>query len=422
MTTTRRIAYVMTHYPNPSHTFLQQEILRMRDEGFDIVPVAINEAAERDLLTDLDRSEHDRTFYVKATPKLAALRAVMSMVARRPLPTIRFFAWAARQGGTDPERIVKRSLQAVEAVVLLDEVRRRGIQHLHGHFAGSPAFVTWFTVELARRLADGPPLTWSLTVHGPHDFMNERSAGLPEVTAHADLVVAITDYTAAQLMRLSPPDRRSRVAVVRCGIDLDRFPRRAPVDTAPDGGIRLLNVGRMAPEKGQWVLIDAMAELVKRGVDAQLRIIGSGELRDEIERQCAERGVTDRVELVGVVPPERVRAELEQTDVYCMPSFAEGLPISIMEACAVGVPVVCTSIAGIPELVIDGVTGHCVPAGSVTGFADAIEHIANDPAFRDRVVDAARARVEQRHDSTTSARELAALFHAVIDGQEATTR
>ena len=113
-----------------------------------------------------------------------------------------------------------------------------------------------------------------------------------------------------------------------------------------------------------------------------------------------------------------MRAELEQADVYCMPSFAEGLPISIMEALAVGVPVVCTSIAGIPELVVDGVTGCCVPAGSVTDFAAAIERLAHDRTFRAAVVTAGRERVIARHDIRTSAAALAELFTELARARE----
>lgn len=413
------VGYVMTHYPHPSHSFLLQEIQGVRARGLDVVPISVNVAEEAHLLTATDRDERDRTFYVKGVGRGRAAMAVAATFARHPVRTVRFVTAAAASGGTDVALVVKRLFQAVEGLLVWRHGSRHGITHLHAHFARTPAFVARFAVAAARQIG-GETWTWSVTVHGPHDFMNEVAAGLDVVTAEADGVIAISDFACAQLMRLAPPERRTRVAVVRCGIDLDRFPQRT---TPPSGErLRLLNVGRLAPEKGQWVLLDALRRVVDAGIDADLRIIGDGPLRAELEQQVADLGLVDRVRFLGNVPQLTVRAELEASDVFCMPSFAEGLPISIMEALAIGVPVVVTSIAGIPELVVDGVTGCCVPAGSVDDFAAAIIRLGRSPEDRIAMVAAGRARVEQRHDARDSAARLVGLLDGFAHRHEEDTR
>ncbi len=410
------VAYVMTDYPNPSHSFLRQEILGVQAEGVDVLPVSINPAAGHDLLGELDRAEHARTYAVKATPPRRVATVLLRRAVTSPLAFAAFLLWALRQGHGDLQRSRKRFLQALEGVLVQDECRRRGVRHLHAHFAGAPGFVARAAAEAARRF-DGEAWTWSVTVHGPHDFMNERDAGLPDVVAEAAFVVAISDYTRAQLTRLAPEERRERIRLVRCGIDLDRFALRP--ERPVTGRVRLLNIGRLAPEKGQWVLLEALRRVVDGGLDAELHIIGNGPLRSALEQQIERLGLVERGTFRGTLSQEDVREAVAEADVFCMPSFAEGLPVSIMEAMAVGVPVVCTSIAGIPELVRDGETGRCVPAGSVDDFADAIVGLATDEELRHRLVVAGRARVEQLHDARHSAAALAALFAAGAVGSGA---
>lgn len=410
-----RVAHLLSHYPHPSHSFLRDEVIGLRAAGLEVETIALNPAADAHVLTELDRSEQAATRYVKARPARAAL-VLAAAATRHPVRMARFVAWAGAQGGPDPTIMAKRAAQALEAVVVREWCRRVGVDHVHAHFGGAPGTVAWFVSELSRRLDDDPPLSWSLTVHGPHDFMNERAANLPALVAHADLVVAISDFTAAQLYRLAPPSRRERVRVARCGIDLSVFtPRDRSVDRDGDeaGPLRVVTIGRLAPEKGQWVLVDAVAELVRRGIDVTVRVVGDGELRDDLLAQIRRLDLTDRVVLVGVLEPTAVRDEIAQADVFCLPSFAEGLPIALMEAAAVGTPIVCTSVAGIPELVVDGRTGRCVPAGSTADLAAAIEQLATDARLRAELAKGARAAVEARHDRRSTSQHLASLLGSV---------
>lgn len=427
-----RIAHLLSHYPHPSHSFLRDEVIGLRDAGLEVETIALNPAADAHILTELDRAERVRTRYVKAHPVRVALVAIAEVGRRHPIVLIRFVLRAASEGRPDPSTMLRRAAQAIEAVIVHRWCRQLEVDHLHAHFGGAPGTVARLAASLSHQIDPGRPLSWSITIHGPHDFMNERNADLATLVNSADLVVAISEFTAAQLLRLATPHRRSRVKVVRCGIDLELFTRHArPIEQRSDGEsrsgaealpLRLVTLGRLAPEKGQWVLVEAVAQLVDRGVDVTLHLIGDGELRAELRRQVDELGLSERIEFIRVLSPGDVRAAVAQADVFCLPSFAEGLPIALMEAAAVGTPIVCTSVAGIPELVLDGRTGRCVPAGSPSELAAAIEELARDPALRRSLADGARARVELRHDRRSTTRQLAAELRAAVTAAAAGQR
>jgi glycosyltransferase involved in cell wall biosynthesis len=180
----------------------------------------------------------------------------------------------------------------------------------------------------------------------------------------------------------------------------------------------VLTIGRLAPEKGQSVAIEATALVVQRGRPVTLRLVGDGPDRDLLTEEIAERGLGDAVVLVGSLLPAEVAAELRAADLLCVSSFAEGLPMVIMEAMAVGVPVVAPRIAGISELVTDGETGWTYPAGRADLLADAIQEALSTP-YRDEVVKAARARVVAQHDRTSSAEALQQLFDTTTPSADA---
>ena len=235
----------------------------------------------------------------------------------------------------------------------------------------------------------------------------------------ADLVVCISDFTRAQLMRIAEPEDWSKISIVRCGIDFDAFPVRAP--RAPGETPVVVTVARLSREKGLLVLVEAIARLRAENVPVTARIIGHGPFRPQIEAAVARLGVSDAVELTGPMPPEEVALALRDADVFCLPTFFEGLPISIMEAMAIGVPVVTTFVGAIPELVVDGETGWLVPAGNAELLADAIRDALSSPD-REQVVKAASERVRRRHDRAVSMAELAPLLQQCHASGAALTR
>lgn len=374
--------------------------------GTPVTVASLNLPTAADLRTNDDRAVSERTLYLKVGTA-GNIRSIARAVLRSPFGVLRLVMRALAMGGRDPDLIVRRVGQLVEGLIVWDRCRRAGIEHLHSHFAGAPSMVAMFARDFAALSRTGS-WTWSVTIHGPHDFMEEERTGLRRIAAAADSLVAISDYARSQLMRLSSPVRWPRVHTVRCGIDLDLFDERPPTPVGRPATV--LTIGRLAPEKGQSVAIDAVDELVhQRGVPVTLRLVGDGPDRELLEAAIAERDLSDEVVLVGSLLPGEVAAELRAADVACLSSFAEGLPMVIMEAMAVGVPVVAPRIAGISELVTHGETGWTYPAGRSDLLADAIHEALCSPG-RDEVVRAARARVVAMHDRSVSAAALQRLF------------
>lgn len=407
-----RVAYLSTHYPSVSHTFIQGEITALEATGVEVLPIALNAPGSGDVQTDLDRTERARTLYVKAIPRSTMVRTFARTLLRHPGAFIGTALRAAASGRLDLGQGAKAVLQVLEAILVWDHCERHGVHAVHAHFGQAPASVAWWTVRFADAIEPGR-WTWSVTIHGWHEFVTEDTSQLRPKLAAADLVVCVSDFTRAQLMRIAPKRAWDRIHVVRCGVDLEAFPRREhhPVGSPPVIAI----TARLSAEKGHAVLLAAVARLAEQALATRVVVIGDGPGRDDIEDDVRRLGLTDVVELRGAQPPAEVAAVLRDADVFCLPTFAEGLPVSLMEAMAVGVPVVTTFISGIPELVVDGETGWVVPAGNVDRLADALRDALCGPD-RDARVDAARERVERQHDRRRTTADLERLLRACHDG------
>jgi colanic acid/amylovoran biosynthesis glycosyltransferase len=388
------IAYVMTHYPRVALSFLSGEIDEMEARGATIHPFAMNLPDEPDLLSAEARARYSKTSYLKRS-WAELLGAFASTALRHPVAMAKLVGTAVSSARGDLPLTVRRFSHLLQACLVARECDRRGIRHLHAQFGQAPATIAWFASEILN-FPDKGRAGWSFTIHGFQDFVDESVARLDLKAASAAFVVCVSDFTRSQLCRLLHPSLWDRAKVVRCGIDLDHFRMRGarPQSSPP----RLVTVGRLSSEKGQVVLLRACRLLAERGTQVHLTLIGSGPLEGLIRDEVANATMEDLVELTGELPPEAVRSRLEEADVFCLTSFAEGLPISIMEAMAVGVPVIATSIAGIPELVVNEKTGLLVPPGNVVALADALEKLLGNAKLRQKIVGAARKRVEERHE------------------------
>jgi colanic acid/amylovoran biosynthesis glycosyltransferase len=403
------VTYLTTHFPYISHTFIASEIEALERRGVPVVTVSINSPREHDTLDEANRQWARRTHYLKATAKLTVMRLVLATVLRRPS----VLAIPLRLGGFDLKAYLWGYFQLVEAILLHRVMRVHGSRHVHAHHGQAPATIAWFATDVGNRLDQhGPSYTWSVTIHGWHELMDQQAARLREKMAAASFVVCISDFTRSQLLRITDPAEWDKVHVVRCGVDLDRLTQRPP---APVGDpARVAIVARVSPEKGHLVLLQALRFLLDRGVSVHVDVVGPGErgFEDDVRATVERLGLTRHVTMHGAADPERIANLLEESDVFCLPSFAEGLPVSIMEAMARGVPVVTTYISGIPELAIDGETALVVPAARPDLLADAIEAVLRDDDLRQHLVKQALARVTERHDIAVVSEALAGLLES----------
>jgi len=406
-----RVAYVMTHYPKLAQTFISNEIDALEQAGVQVACFAMNppDAIERSREGADERIA--RTTYLKSMP----LRAVLSLLRktlRHPLAMAKVWRTALASGGGDPRRVARRLAHLAQAALVADGTARMGIARLHAHFGLAPATIAWLACAISR--AQGRPIEFSFTIHGYHDFVDPAEARLDLKARDAAAVFCISDFTRSQLCLVTPPVLWPKFHVARCGIDLSGFCFREPSD--PDGAPLLLALGRLSPEKGFNILIEAVGLLLDTGTAVRLRIVGDGPYRGELEAAARARGIAQSVSFAGELPPPAVRGELEAADIFCMASFSEGLPVSLMEAMAVGAPCITTWIAGIPELAENEVTALTVPPARADALAAAIARLVREPELRLRLAQAARERVEQSHDLAACAARVRQLL---LDGGRA---
>jgi glycosyltransferase involved in cell wall biosynthesis len=349
-----------------------------------------------------DLRERDRTVYVTSQP-LAVAVATATTLVRSPLRFARALALTLRMSRASERGLLRHLAYLAEACFVLSRLRRNELEHLHVHFGHNAAAVA----RLARHLG-GP--RYSVTVHGPDEFDAPIGLSLGAKVEESAFTVAISHYASAQLRRWTPTAAWDRIAVVHCTVGEEfegvTVPPLAHSNT-------LLCVGRLSAQKGHALLVDAFARLVCGGLDARLVLAGDGELREAIEARVREAGIPDRVTITGWVAGERVRELLRDSRALVLPSFAEGLPVVIMEAFAMGRPVISTFVGAVPELVLPGVNGWLVPAGDEDALLDAMrDALECAPPHLDALGRAGRERVLERHRTSTEVRKLEALFLA----------
>ncbi len=397
-----RVAYLVNQYPRTSHSFIRREINALEALGVEVLRYSLRPPSEP-LVTEADRVELGKTRAVLGAGALAHGAAVLAAAARRPVAFARAAVVAARLGARSDRGLLRHAAYLAEACLLERWLRQAGAEHLHAHFGTNSA-----TVALLCRMLGGP--SYSFTVHGPEEFDKPEFLGLGEKVRQAAFVVAISSFGRSQLFRWTRHEDWPKLQIVRCGLgeDLLRAPS-TPVPVAP----RLVCVARLSEQKGHLLLVEAAAKLTGEGVDFELQLAGDGPMRSEIEAAIARLGVEGRVRLVGALSAEQVREAIVGARALVLPSFAEGLPVVVMEALALGRPVVTTAIAGIPELVRSGETGWLVPAGAVDALAAAMREVLEaSPRRLAEMGRAGAALVASEHDAAREAQELARLFRS----------
>jgi len=246
------------------------------------------------------------------------------------------------------------------------------------------------------------------------EFWNVERFNLARKVEAAALVIAISEFTRAQLMGFVDSRHWSKIDVVHCGVDLDRYPPRAQrrdgEGAGPGDEVEILCVGRLSPEKGQSLLLRAVAEVRRTGRAARLVLVGDGPLREQLERERDELGLGDDVTFAGAVDQDAMPAFYQRADIFCQPSFMEGIPVVLMEAMASGLPVVSSGVAGIPELVEHERSGLLIPPGRESTLARALARLVDSRELREQMGRRGRTIVEQSYDGARCAASVGVLF------------
>lgn len=386
-----RLAYLVSQYPAASHTFIRREVMGLRARGFDVATFSVRRPTGVSKLADIDRREARTTWYVLPVAPARLARAHTGALLRRPRAYARTLMRALGHRAPGLRGLVWSVFHFAEAIDLARELERRSIQHLHNHFANSGANVGY----LAAQYLD---LAWSLTLHGSSEFDYPAGLLLPEKLEAARFVACVTHFGRAQAMRMVDPEHWHKFHIVRAGIERPRVNGAAGANASAAARARpcqrVVCVARLAPEKGHAGLLQAFAELVAGGVDAQLELLGDGPDAARIEAQIQQLGLAERVSMRGQVSEDVVQATMAQATAVVLASFMEGLPVVLMEALALGVPVIAPCVAGIPELVEHGVSGLTFPPGDWKSLARVLAQMLADERLRERLAVEGKRRVE----------------------------
>jgi len=395
------VAYLINQYPKVSHSFIRREILALAAQGINICRYSIRPCPDQ-LIDPDDLEELGKTKVLLSVGFLGlAMRLIWGLV-NRPIAFAKAWGLATKIGWQSDRGLWRHYIYLAEASVLLHWLRVAKVDHVHAHFGTNPAAVAMLCHALG-----GPP--YSFTVHGPDEFDQPQALHLETKIAHAAFVVAVSSYGKSQLYRWSHPQDWPKIHIVHCGLD-HLFLGQPP--TAMPETPQLVCIGRLCPAKGQLLLVEAVAQLVAEGVDLRLTLVGEGELRPALETAIAAAQLEQIVTITGWVSSSHIRDYLLNAKIKVLPSFAEGLPVVLMEALALGRPVISTYIAGIPELV-EPANGWLIPAGSVTALKEAMRvSLATHTDQLQHMGQVGAHRVAVAHNIETETAKLLQLFTA----------
>lgn len=402
-----KIGYVVSRFPKLTETFILLEMVELERRGVSVTLMPLLRQRKGPVHPEA-REFVQRARYLELFA-LKSLASHLFWLASRPRTYCACFFLSLHVAGLGPSKIARNLVTFAKAVVLASHIRATGLAHVHAHWATYPTLA----VMMASRLTN---CTFSFTAHAHDIFVDHEH--LREKVAEAAFARTISDYNRGFLLARVGHRYSKKIQVVRCGIELNLASLSS--GTVGAGRNTIVCVGSLEEKKGQAYLLRACVEVLQQGFDFELRFIGGGPLRHELERLAAELGLAERCFFLGPLEREGVFNELQEADLFVLPSIIarngmmEGIPVALMEAMAAGVPVIATSISGIPELVENEETGLLVPPADVRSLAVGIRRLLGDPLLREHVSLAGRTRVESAYDIRATVDQLIGLFTPLV--------
>jgi colanic acid/amylovoran biosynthesis glycosyltransferase len=379
-----RIAYLTGEYPRATDTFIQREVITLREMGVDVHTFSVRRTGDEHIVGEEQKLERDRTFYILPPNPINLLLAHLSLLLASPKKYLQAIKLALSTSQPGLRGAFYQLFYFLEAGILAKQIKEREIVHLHNHIVEASGTVAMIAAEMG-------DFTYSFTLHGPYIFFRPHQWRLDEKIKRALFVCCISHYARSQGMIFASTERWNRMHIIHCGVD----PALFDVVSHNDSGKRLLFVGRLAAAKGLPILLESLVTLRRLHPDIILTVVGDGPDRQNLELLSAQLGLSQNVNFVGYKSQAEVRNYFQQTDIFVMSSFAEGIPVVLMEAMAAGVPVVATQIAGVSELVEDSVNGYLVPPGDTVSLTERIEKLLSDDKLRAAFGTAGRIKVEK---------------------------
>lgn len=401
-----RLAYFINQYPKVSHSFIRREILELENQGVDITRIALRGYNDT-IIDEQDLSEQLKTNYIVNTKIHIIFLTFIKSFFLHPVGFLKAMRMLITISRKSDKLIYYHFIYFIEACMLVKYMKNDGVNHVHCHFGTNSTEIALYAHLIAG-------ISYSFTVHGPEEFDKPISISLSKKIKHSSFVISITSFCKSQLFRWCEYSEWHKIHEVHCGLDKLFIDQLLSVDNLKKDNT-ITCVGRLCEQKGQLLLLDACNILAKAGISFNLILAGDGEMREVIEQKIKEYNLLDRVKITGWLSSAQVKEILLLSRCMVLPSFAEGLPVVIMEAMASGTPVISTSIAGIPELIEDNKSGYLITAGSIDELVNAIKHVltCSDSELENIKVNAQNV-VRENHSINHEVSKLKTIFHRYL--------
>lgn len=398
-----KVTYIINQYPKVSHSFIRREIRALEELGWSVQRISVRNCNEQLVDAD-DISEKENTNFILQAGVVKIIFSIFRAIFTRPILFISAFKLALKMGWHADRPLIFHIIYLAEACLIIPWIKTFGSSHIHAHFGSNSAELAMLVNALG-----GPK--YSFTIHGPEEFDKPVFLGLSEKIKRADFVVAISSFGKSQIFRWSDHKYWHKIKVVHCGLEQSFYNLN---HSSASANAHFVCVGRLCEQKGQLLLIEAANILSNKGIQFELVLAGDGEMRPEIELMIKAYRLESKVRITGWISSQQVRDEILNSTCMVLPSFAEGLPVVIMESMALRRPVISTYVAGIPELVIPNENGWLVPAGELQELVAAMEDmLSKSNEELSRMGNAAYSRVTTRHAINVEANKLSQLFQGV---------
>lgn len=395
----KKIAYLLHRFPRVTDTFIKREIRNLQKSGTEVCVISVWTPGGSETTPEILKEWSPDTHFLLPAKKSSAAWTLFTSLVRFPIRFFDSLRLALSTSRPGFRGLAYQLFYFVEAVLAADVIRRKGIGHVHNHIGDQSGTVTMLAANLTK-------IGYSITFHGWPVFFDAEGSRIKEKVLGATFTRAISYFCRSQLMMFSDCNDLARFKIIHCGLDLDKYRYRPPKERISS----IFCAARLSPEKGLEFLIHAVKLLLNQGQELQLRVAGDGPKKQELIRLTDELELSDRVQFLGFLDEDRIICELQECDLFVLPSFVEGLPVSAMEAMAIGVPVIATNIAGTSELVENGRTGLLVRPSDSQALSDAILRMISDYDFRLTVAELGRKKVINEFDMAKESQKLNTLF------------